>query len=41
MKNVGNESLSIKHKEEIQVVFHKSMDLPMSSILNNNKSNKH
>ena len=33
----GNYSLSHKHKEEIQVIFHKSMDLLTSRILNNNK----
>jgi hypothetical protein len=42
----GNDSLSHECKEEIQVIFHKSMDLLTSSILNNNKStlirkNKH
>ena len=30
------ESLSHEHKEEIQVIFHKFMDLLTSSILNNN-----
>ena len=30
----GNESLSIKHKEEIHIL-HKSMDLLISSIINN------
>jgi hypothetical protein len=30
----GNNSLSIKHKEEIQIIFHKSMDLLISSIKN-------
>ena len=34
----GNESLSIGHKEEIQI-FHKSMDLLISSIPNNNNNN--
>ena len=29
-----NDSLSIEHKEEIPVIFHKSMDLLISSILN-------
>ena len=32
----GYDSLSIEHKEEIHV-FHKSMDLLMDSIFNNNK----
>ena len=32
----GNNSLSIEHKEEI-LIFHKSMDLLISSILNNNE----
>jgi hypothetical protein len=31
----GNDSLSIDHKEEIPI-FHKSMDLLLSSIINNN-----
>ena len=31
----GNDSLSIEHKEEIYI-FHKSMDLLISNILNNN-----
>ena len=31
----GNDSLSIEHKEEIHVLY-KSMDLLISSILNNN-----
>ena len=30
----GNDSLSIEHKEEIHI-FHKSMDMLISSILNN------
>ena len=29
----GNDSLSIEHKEEIHVIFHKSMDLLISNIL--------
>ena len=29
-------SLSIEHKEQIQDIYHKSMDLLISSILNNN-----
>ena len=33
-KKDGNDSLSIEHKEEIQVIFHKSIDLLISSILN-------
>ena len=32
----GNDNLSIEHKEEIHI-FRKSMDLLISSILNNNK----
>ena len=35
----GNDSLSIEHKEEIRI-FHKSMDLQISSILNNNNKLK-
>ena len=31
----GNYSLSIEHREEVHI-FHKSMDLLISSILNNN-----
>ena len=31
----GNDSSSTEHKEEIQVMFHKSMDLLTSNILNN------
>ena len=31
----GNKSLSMEHKEEIQIIFHKPMDLLISSILNN------
>ena len=31
----GNDSLRIEHKEEIHI-FHKSMELLISSILNNN-----
>ena len=31
----GNDSLSIEHKEEIQVIFYKSMDLLIISIPNN------
>ena len=34
----GNDSLPIEHKEEIQVIFHKSMDLLISSIINNNNN---
>ena len=34
-----NDSLSIEHKEEIRI-FHKSMDLLISSILNNNMNIK-
>ena len=29
----GNNSLSVEHKEEIQVIFRKSLDLLISSIL--------
>ena len=36
MEMDGDDSLSIEHKEEIQVIFHKSMDLLTSSIFNNN-----
>ena len=36
-KKDGNDSLYHECKEEIQVIFHKSMDLLTSSILNNNK----
>ena len=35
----GDDSLSIEHKEEIKVIFHKSMDLLISSILNDNNNN--
>ena len=31
----GNDSLSIEHKDELQIIFHKFMDLLISSILNN------
>ena len=34
LKKDGNDSLSIEHKEEIQVILRKSMDLLISSILN-------
>jgi hypothetical protein len=37
MEKDGNDILSIEHKEEIQVIFHKYMDLLISSILNNNQ----
>ena len=30
MEKDGNDSLSIGHKEEIQIIFHKSMDLLIS-----------
>ena len=33
------DSLSHEHKDEIQVIFHKSMDLLISSILLNNSNN--
>ena len=36
---VGNDILSIKHEVEIQVIFHTSMDLTISSINNNNNNN--
>ena len=36
IKTGGKYSLSHKHKEEIQVIFHKAMNLQISSILNNN-----
>ena len=32
----GNYSLSIEHMEEFQVIFCMFMDLPISSLLNNN-----
>ena len=35
----GNYFLSHEHKEEIQVIFHKYMDLLINSILNNNNNN--
>ena len=34
----GDDSLSIKHMEEIQVIFLKSMDILISRILNNDKT---
>ena len=34
----GNDSLSVKHKEEMHM-FHKSMHLLISSILNNSNNN--
>ena len=37
-KEEENDSLSIEHKEGIHI-FHKSMDLLISSILNNNNNN--
>jgi len=33
LKKNGNNSLSFEHKEKIQVIFHKSMDLLLSRIL--------
>ena len=33
------QQLSHEHKEEIQVIFHKSMDLLISNKLNNNNNN--
>ena len=33
----GNDGLSIEHKEEIRI-FHKSMDLLISGMLNNNSN---
>ena len=36
----GNNSVSHKHKEEIQIIFHKSMELLISSIPNNNNNRK-
>jgi hypothetical protein len=36
IENGENDSLSIGHTEKIQVSFHKSIDLLISSILNNN-----
>ena len=38
MEKDGNDSLSIEHKVEINI-FHKSMDLLISSTLNNNNNN--
>jgi hypothetical protein len=35
IENDGNDSLSIEHKEKIQFIFLKSIDLLISSILNN------
>ena len=35
----GNESLLIENKKDIQVMFHESMDLLISSIFNNNNNN--
>ena len=35
----GNDSLSIEREEEIQIIFHKFMDLLISSILSNNSIN--
>ena len=29
----GNDGLAIKHKEEIQITFHKSIDLLLSNII--------
>ena len=34
----GNDSLSIEHKEEIRI-FHKSIDLPISTLNKNNNNN--
>ena len=34
-----SDSLSIEHKEEIQVIFHKSMDLLIYGILSDNNNN--
>ena len=39
IKKDGNDSLSIEQKEERQIIFHQSMDLLISSILNNNNIN--
>ena len=35
----GNDSLSIEHMEEIQVIFHKSLDPLISSIIDNINNN--
>ena len=35
IEEVGNDSLLHEHKEEMQIHFHKSMDLLTSCILNN------
>ena len=31
----GNDGLSVDHKEEIPIIVHKTIDLPISSVLNN------
>jgi hypothetical protein len=36
IEKYGNDSLSMDHQEEIQVIFHNSKDLPISTILDNN-----
>ena len=36
---VGNDSLSIEHKEEIQVILHKVKHMLINSIHNNNNNN--
>ena len=36
-----NDCLSIQHKEEIQIIFHASMDLLICCILYNNNNNLH
>ena len=38
-KKDGRDNFSVQRNEEIQVIFHKSMNLLMSSILNNNNNN--
>ena len=35
----GNDCLSFELKDEMQVIFHKSMDMLISNILNKNNSN--
>ena len=39
MKKGRNDSFSHEHKNEIKVIFHKSIDLLISCILNNNNIN--
>ena len=39
IEKAGNDSLSNEYKKEIQVIFHKSMDLLTNIILNNRNNN--